>query len=147
MALKQYSVDMKQRYLFFLLLLFLAFTNCDDVLECVFNKRPEIHDTTFVVGQINTYYYHEITSEIKNEPRDDDYGYSYEIFGDLPEGLEPFANYRTLSIEGMPQTTGVYAFTIYLKVDPPLVYDDDSGTYEASMCSESTSKDFTIIIE
>ena len=122
------------------------FFGCEDIIECIINKRPEIPDTSFEEGNINIYYYQEFTSEIKNEPRDDDYGYTYEIDGDLPDGLDTFANYRTLSIEGEPLISGTFTFTVYLYVDPPLSYDEDSGEYEDSLCVDSTSKEFTIII-
>lgn len=120
--------------------------SCDDILECIINRSPEIPDTSFGVGNVNGYYYQELTSEIKNEPRDDAYVYTYEIYGDLPAGLEMHTNNRTLSIEGMPMASGTYIFTIYLYVDPPEYYDEDSGSYEDALCSKSTSKKFTIII-
>jgi hypothetical protein len=122
------------------------FFGCEDALDCIFNKRPEIPDKSFKIGHIDNYYYEDFTSEIKNEPRDDDYGYTYEIYEDLPDGLEIYANYRTLSIEGNPTALGTFTFTVYLYVDPPVHYDDYSGEYESSMCSESTSKEFTITI-
>ncbi|WP_458626764.1 hypothetical protein [Winogradskyella sp. PC D3.3] len=131
---------------FLLLVVCFLLLSCEDIIECIINKRPEIPNTSFHVGFVNTYYYEGLTSEIKNEPRDDDYGYTYEIYGDLPDGLETFTNFRTLSIEGTPQTAGTFTFTIRLYVDPPEYYDEDSGQYEDSLCAYSTSKAFTIII-
>ena len=131
------------------LLLFLSFfilTGCEDFLDCTSNRRPQIHDANFKDGRIGVYYYQEVTTEIKNEPRDNDYGYNYEIYGNLPDGIQMFANYRTVSFEGTPEVAGTFTFTLMLYVDPPMGYDDDSGEYENVMCSESTSKDFTITI-
>ncbi len=122
------------------------FSGCEDFFGCVVNKRPEIHDATFRNGTIGVYYYQEVTTEIKNEPRDNDYDYFYEVYGDLPNGIQMFPNYRTVSFEGTPEVEGTFTFTLVLYVDPPLKYDDDSGQYEEVMCSESTSKDFTITI-
>ena len=121
--------------------------SCEIIIECIFNKSPEIPDKEFVVGNIGYYYFDEIVSEIKNEPRDDDYDYFYEFIGDLPEGLEFYTDYRTLTIEGTPQESGVFELTLYLEVDPPEHYDEESGEYEDSMCSTSTSKDFSITIQ
>ena len=126
-------------------LCFLLF-GCEDIIECIINKRPEIKDTSFEVGYVGTYYYDEVKSEIKNEPNDNSYGYTYEIYDDLPDGLQTYANYRTLSIEGTPLVSGTFTFTIYLYVDPPEYYDEDTGEYEDSLCAYSTSKEFTIII-
>ncbi|MEY8848665.1 hypothetical protein AB9K26_07605 [Psychroserpens sp. XS_ASV72] len=138
---------MKKQLLSFFLLSLFCFTSCDNVLECVFNKRPEIHDTTFGRGQVGVYYYAEVTTEIKNEANDDDYGYNYELYGDLPDGIQMFVNYRTVSFEGLPEVAGRYTFTLLLYVDPPLVYDEYSNSYQDNMCSHSTSKDFSIVIE
>lgn len=128
-----------------LILCFLCF-GCEDIFECIVNKRPEIKDNTFDIGNIGEYYYAELRSEIKNEPRDNDYGYNYEIFGDLPDGLQTFVNYRTISFEGRPEVSGIFTFTLYLYVDPPEYYDEVSGQYEDSLCEDSTSKEVTIII-
>ncbi|WP_040756354.1 hypothetical protein [Winogradskyella psychrotolerans] len=125
--------------------MFLCF-GCEDIIECIINKRPEIPNKSFGVGYVNNYYYEELTSEIKNEPNDDDYGYTYEIYGDLPDGLETFTNFRTLSIEGTARTSGTFTFKVYLYVDPPEYYDEDSEQYEDSLCAYSTSKEFTIIV-
>jgi hypothetical protein len=122
------------------------FFGCEDVIDCIFNKRPEIPNKSFDLGYIDNYYDEGFTSEIKNEPRDDDYGYTYEVYGDLPDGLETFVDYRTLSIEGIPVVSGTFTFTVYLYVDPPVSYDYDTGEYEDSLCTDSDSKEFTIII-
>ncbi|WP_178985119.1 hypothetical protein [Winogradskyella helgolandensis] len=128
-----------------LIVCFLCF-GCENIIECIINKRPEIPNKSFDVGYVNSYYYEDFTSEIKNEPNDDDYGYTYEIYDDLPEGLQMFANFRTLSVEGIPRTSGTYTFKVHLYVDPPEYYDEESGQYEDALCASSTSKTFTIII-
>ena len=134
--------------LFPLLLVFCLFTflNCDDFLDCVVNRRPELPDKSFAVGPIGSYYYEEFDAQIKNEPQDNDYGYEFDLDGNLPDGLGMVVNYRTVSIEGTPTTAGTYRFTIFLYVDPPLTYDDENDTYDDPLCSESTSKEYTIII-
>lgn len=137
---------MKKRISLLLFLSFFMFSGCEDILDCVFNRRPEIHDKTFKDGILGVYYYQEVTTEIKNEPRDNDYGYNYEVYGNLPEGLQMFVNYRTVSFEGTPELSGSYAFTLVLYVDPPLRYNNDTDQFEDNMCSESTSKEFTITI-
>lgn len=63
---------MKILKLLFLVSLFVFFS-CDSIVECVINKRPEIEDKSFDVGNVNGYYYQKLTSEIKNGTVDDDY--------------------------------------------------------------------------
>ncbi|WP_431135539.1 hypothetical protein [Psychroserpens mesophilus] len=137
---------MKKQLPFLLFLTCFVFTGCKDYLDCIVNRRPEIHDATFKDGTIGVYYYQEVTTEIKNEPRDNDYGYHYDVYGNLPDGIHMFANYRTVSFEGTPEVAGTFRFTLLLYVDPPLSYDYDTDQYEEVMCSESTSKEFSITI-
>lgn len=126
-----------------LIILFFTLLSCDNFLDCITNKRPQIHDATFRRGEVGIYYYSEVTTEIKNEPRDNDYDYFYELYGDLPEGIQMFVNYRTVSFEGIPEVPGSYTFGLGLYVDPP--YSDDG--FEETMCSDYTSKNFTIHID
>ncbi|MEH6536204.1 MAG: hypothetical protein V7719_07420 [Psychroserpens sp.] len=137
---------MKRLLPLFLFLSIFTFSSCDDFLDCVVNRRPELPDKSFGVGTIDLYYYEEFDAQIKNEPQDNDYGYHFEIDGDLPNGLEMFVNYRTVSIEGTPTTVGTFRFTVFLDVDPPITYNENNDTYDDPLCSESTSKEYTIII-
>jgi hypothetical protein len=54
---------MKSLKLFPLVFCFL-FLGCEDIVECIFNKRPEIPDKSFDVGYINHFYSDQLTSEI-----------------------------------------------------------------------------------
>ena len=96
---------------------FFAFTSCDNIIDCIINTRPELPDKSFEVGYVNEFYYQDIRAEIKNEPRDDDYAYYFEDITNLPDGLEMFVDHRTIYIEGIPQTSGSYTFTVYLYVE------------------------------
>ncbi|WP_299392397.1 Ig domain-containing protein [uncultured Gelidibacter sp.] len=122
------------------------FLSCDTIVECIVNKRPELPDTSFKVGNVNGYYYQELTAEIKNEPRDDNYSYNFDINGNLPDGLSVTTTNRTLVIEGMPSAPGTFNFTIYLYVEGPEYYDEESDKYKDGLCSKSTSKKYSIII-
>ena len=120
---------------------------CETIASCIWNRRPEIPDKSFEVGNIGYFYYEDLISEIKNESGDDNYEYYYDVTGNLPNGLEMYSDYRTLSIEGNPEISGSFTFTIHLVVDPPEQYDYDTQEYDdKSMCSTTTSKEFTIII-
>ncbi|AUC76104.1 hypothetical protein [Olleya sp. Bg11-27] len=131
--------------LFFLSII--IFTGCESILECVINRSPELPDKSFTVGYRQQMYYDEFEAQIKNDPHDDSYGYNFELEGTLPEGVSMTIDYRIVRFEGMPQNQGIYDFTIFLYVDPPLSYDEETEDYEDSMCSTSTSKNYTIIIE
>lgn len=123
------------------------FYSCEDLMEClIFSRNPELPNKSFKVGSVNSYYYDEFDSEIDNEPQDNNYGYEYDIDGTLPIGIEAFSDFRTFYLEGIPEESGEFSFTVYLYVDPPLNYDPDTDDYDEDMCSTSTSKTYTLII-
>lgn len=124
----------------------LAFSSCEDIIDCIFNVSPELPNKDLQVGYLNDFYSDEIKAEINNEPRDDDYAYYFDIYGDLPQGLEVFYDFRTVIIEGTPQESGVYNFTIALSVDPPVYYDYETDEYYDPLCSDSTSRGYSITI-
>ena len=88
---------------------------CEDGLNCIIPKEPELPNKSFPIASTETYYYADLRAEINNEPRDDDYDYFFEIEG-LPLGLDYFVNYRTISIEGTPELTGTCLCMISLRV-------------------------------
>lgn len=125
-------------------LLFLAFVfSCDEPL-CIFPKEPELPNKQFPIGNTESYYYVDLDAEINNEPRDNDYDYYFDVVG-LPEGMDYFVNYRTISLEGTPVVSGIFDVIIYLEVEGPFRndYDDDSDV----LCNYGTSKTYTLIIE
>ncbi|WP_299891927.1 hypothetical protein [uncultured Lacinutrix sp.] len=137
---------MKRLLSLVLFLSLISLVGCEDILECVINRRPELPDKSFKTGFTNQLYYEEFDAQIKNEPQDNAYGYNFEIEGELPDGIELFIDYRTLVFEGIPQSQGSFEFRLHLNVDPPLHYNEETEQYEDSMCSESTSRTYTITI-
>ena len=133
---------MKKPLLITLLFLTFAFS-CDEPL-CIFPKEPELANKQLPIGDTEHYYYVDINAEIKNEPRDNDYDYYFDVVG-LPLGMDYFVNYRTISLEGTPEESGVFDITIYLEVEGPFRndYDDDTDV----LCNYGTSKTYTLIIE
>lgn len=124
---------------------------CEDFLDCVVGRTPSLPDTTFPIAYTNAYYYVDISAEIKNEPRDDDYDYFFEIDeDDLPDGMDYFINNRIVSFEGQPLETGTFDIEVFLYVDGPVRvdYDDDGNAYyEDVLCNHSTFKTYTLVVQ
>jgi len=120
------------------------FSSCEDGLNCLIPKSAELQNKTFPIANIDDYYYSDLRAEINNEPRDDDYDYYFEVEG-LPMGIDYFVNFRTISIEGTPEESGTFKFTIYLFVEGPFGEQYDGS--EGPICDESTSKTYTLIVE
>lgn len=141
---------MKRCILFLLLISFFTFTNCENVIDCIINVRPELHDVKLKVGYIDKYYFDKITAEIKNEPNDNSYDYYFDVYGDVPNGIEIIYDYRDIILEGIPTEKGRFTFTVYLDVDPyQEYYYDEYGDiiYDDSLCTDSTSKNYTLVIK
>ncbi|MBO3117401.1 hypothetical protein J4050_11625 [Winogradskyella sp. DF17] len=130
-----------------IILLLFCFTllSCNDFFECLIDRRPELPNKEFPIGDTETYYYVDLRAEINNEPRDDDYDYFFEFSDPLPEGLDFFINYRTISIEGTPREAGIYRITLNVFVDGP--FRNGFVEDETILCDYSATKTYTLIIE
>ncbi len=141
---------MKQSILIILLFSFFSFNSCENVVDCIINVRPVLSDKKLAIGGVNQYYSEIISAQIKNEPQDNAYDYYFDVRGKIPDGLEVIIDYRDVYIEGMPTKAGRYTFTVYLDVDPlNEYYYDEYGNqrYDDSLCTDSTSKTYTIAIK
>ncbi|MDC1504982.1 hypothetical protein N8475_07335 [Winogradskyella sp.] len=124
---------------------FMFLLGCEDGLGCaILPKGPELGNKEFPIGSTEFYYYVDLDAGIRNEPRDNDYDYFFDVQG-LPLGLDYFVNFRTISIEGTPETTGTFDITITVDVEGPF---RANVTEEPDiLCDYSASKTYTIIIE
>jgi len=138
---------MKKVFLLLLLLVFLPIMSCQDVLECIINRRPELADKTLAMAELNQFYSEKITSDIKNEAFDDGYAYYFSIDGQLPRGISYYIDYRDVILEGVPLVTGRYTFTVRLSVEQLNDYlDECESSFNDcdGLCNDSTSKSYTI---
>ena len=127
----------------------LMFINCQDILECIINRHPELPKKTLAVAELNQFYQETITAEIKNEPLDDSYNYYFSIDGNLPRGVDFYVDLRTLVFEGVPLVAGTYTINVRLRVAQSSNYSDycESEFNDCDgLCNESTSETYTIIV-
>ena len=124
--------------------LFTLLVSCEDVFDCIVGRNPSLPNAELPIASTEAYYYADISAEIKNEPRDNDYDYYFRVVG-LPPGMDYFVNYRIVSFEGTPTETGTYEVRVYLDVDGPFRNDFDGD--RDVLCNYSTSKTYTLIVE
>ncbi|WP_223547976.1 MULTISPECIES: hypothetical protein [Aestuariivivens] len=137
------------KYLSVILILIFV-TSCQDILECVINRHPELPDRMLATGQVDQYFFEEIKAEIKNEPRDDSYYYYFSIEGDLPRGLEYIIDYRSVIIQGFPLEPGRFNFTVRLSVEQANDYFEncESTLNDCDgLCKETTSQRYSVRIQ
>lgn len=141
---------MRHYSLIILLFSFFSLTNCEDIVDCIINVRPELADKALATGSFDNYYYDRITAQIKNEPRDNDYEYYFNVVGKLPRGIEVIYYDREVVFEGTPLETGRFSFEIFLEVNPyynTYNYDGNGNAYyDDALCTDNTSKLYTLIV-
>jgi hypothetical protein len=131
------------------ILLFFQLTSCQDIIECVINRHPELPNKTLDIGNVGEFYFEEIRAEINNEPSDNRYFYYFSINGEVPEGLDIIFEHRSVYFEGRPQERGYYTFTVDLWVELGDNYYDECENRLNDcdgLCDDSTSKEYTIYI-
>lgn len=137
---------MRKSYLILPLLCMLLFS-CQDVVECIVNRRPTLSNKTLSEGSINSYYKEVIHAQVKNETQDDSYWYYFDVSGDIPNGLNVYVNYRTVTIEGYPQEAGDFFVNVNLQVEQNDNYYCDNDWNDCDgLCDDRVSKQYPIII-
>ncbi len=131
---------MKQLYVILALVTFLLVTNCEDIVDCIINVRPELSEERLQVGFEGEYYFDKVRAGIKNEPLDNDYDYYMSVDGDIPAGIELFFEYREVIFEGVPIETGRFTFTVHLDVEYV------GNEINDPLCDSYTSRTYTIAI-
>ncbi|TBN04406.1 hypothetical protein EYD45_07245 [Hyunsoonleella flava] len=129
-----------------ILALFFLATGCQDVLECVINRKPILSDNRLGTAFVNQDYFELITAEIQNEPRDNDYFYFFSVIGDLPRGIDVYFDYRDVIIEGRPLERGRYRFTIRLDVEQADNYCENNLNDCDGLCEESTARTYILTV-
>lgn len=142
---------MKNYVSIILLIFFFSFTGCEDVVDCIINVRPELHDKVLAIGFVDEYYFENITAEIKNEAQDNSYDYYFNVSGRLPEGIEVYYDtYREVTFEGVPKESGRFRITVSLEVVAldGYYYDEFGNTrFNDNLCEDFTSKTYVLAIK
>ncbi|MEP1488123.1 MAG: hypothetical protein ABJL44_16730 [Algibacter sp.] len=133
-------------FLILVIFFFLFFSSCEDIVDCVINRSPELTTDLLKEAKEGVYYFDKISAGIKNEPNDNRYDYFFNFKGDLPKGLDVIYNYREVILEGVPEETGRFRFTIQLDVDPPYDYNSN-GNYNDPLCTDHASESYVLVVK
>lgn len=139
----------KSIYKFLIISSFGLFFSCQDILECIINRHPELQDKTLEIGTVGQHYYEVIHASINNEPLDNSYEYYFYIADNLPEGMTITVDYREVIIHGYPNSSGTFEIDIRLQAEQYNdYYDDCESRYNDcdGLCSEETSRTYTLRI-
>jgi len=93
---------MKIKQLPFIVFSIFFLLSCEDAFECLIGRNPEINEAVVADAQLGQEYFQRITAEIDNEVNDDDYFYYFEVFGELPIGIDIIYFRREIQLVGVP---------------------------------------------
>ena len=134
---------MKTSHLLLLFFSFFFLLSCEDALECLFGINPEINETSVASATLDQEYFQRITAEIDNEVNDDAYFYYFDVFGELPLGIEVLYFPREIQLVGVPEETGEFGFSVYLTIEG---YDDGFEYDPNPTCADGTNRAFTLVV-
>lgn len=142
---------MKQYIPIILLFSFFTLSNCEDVVDCIINVRPELQDKVLAIGFVDEFYFDSIAAEVKNDAQDNNYDYYFNVSGRLPEGIEVFYDtYREVTFEGVPKESGRFRITVSVEVVAlDAYYYDDFGNeiFDDNLCEDYTSKTYVLAVK
>jgi hypothetical protein len=124
--------------LFFLML----FTNCETITDCISRIKPDLMSKELSVGAVYQNYNDSVTFQMIRGNTDDYLIYEVSVEGNLPPNIKYYWNNDTINFNGIPNTAGVYEFTVTIFVKP-YEYNSD-GTDD--LCGNGASKKYKIII-
>ncbi|OIQ27134.1 MAG: hypothetical protein BM564_13260 [Bacteroidetes bacterium MedPE-SWsnd-G2] len=142
---------MKPKLLLLAIVSLVSFYGCQEILDdCIFwPARPNLQTDLLQNGTVNQDYYQLIVAEIENDTHDDDYGYVFELEGDLPLGLNYYYDGRDLILHGIPQTNGVFQFKVFVTIFPPTELSSSDDEYDPdNICLDNydTEKEYILQI-
>jgi len=115
---------------------------CDVITDCLDDDGPVFNRSTLPPATLNQVYTETIVASIENEPRDDNFDYSWSITdGALPVGITTMVSGRRYTLSGTPIELGVYDFQVNVTVDDGL--DSESS----GLCYRNRSKNFQLQVQ
>jgi len=138
------------KHIAYALLALISLNSCeyvlDDIYDCAINQHPVLSSNQLKNGNVDEFYSDFIYAEVKNSPNDDKYDYHFDVSGSLPNGIEWFVDFRTITFKGIPKRSGHYSFTVELWVEGPLYWNESTNEFDDDLCTSYTKKEYSIII-
>lgn len=119
----------------------LTLFSCEEVLDTVKDcviPNPELPNKQLKTAKLGEPYSEELQANLKNQPNVDGYIYSFNIKGQLPEGIAINRFHRTLLFEGIPTETGAFSINITVEVHESIQAID--------ICVKKDTREYTLVV-
>ncbi|MDZ7612365.1 MAG: hypothetical protein U5K51_00550 [Flavobacteriaceae bacterium] len=114
---------------------------CEEIinsaLECSI-KDVKLENKELRIGAIGRNYYETISVNVKNDPNDDYYQYSFYLDGQLQKGLQFYSEGNKFIITGVPEVAGTVNFQLSVEV----TLDEEA----LGLCTETEKSAYTLTV-
>jgi hypothetical protein len=131
---------MKSKIIFWIFFIGL-FSACDDLINSAIQctiKDVRLESKNLRIGAIGRNYYETISANVKNDPNDDYYRYSFYLTGKLQKGLQYYSEGNKFTITGVPEEAGTINFQLTVEV----TLDEE----ELGFCTETGKSAYTLTV-
>ncbi len=99
--------------------MFLSFTNCVAVADCILGINPNLISKELNVGEAFHQYNDNLTFEMQHATTDDYFISGILIEGNFPPNINyDLLNNQTINFNGVPETKDTFEFTVQITVHP-----------------------------
>ena len=126
----------------------LLLSSCDPItgagnfLDCIDDDGPVLNPRTLPIPVLNQGYEAVITASIENEPRDDNFEYTFTLGAGLPAGLIVDTFAREVRISGAPTILGNFAARLEVTVSDP-----SGNNAESRLCRRKTARNYIFEVQ
>lgn len=113
-----------------------------EFLDCVDDDGPVLNPRELPIPILNQSYEAVITASIENEPRDDNFTYTFTIGAGLPAGLIVDVFNRDIRISGAPTQLGNFAARVEV-----LVEDLAGEEVSSRLCRNRTARNYVFMVQ
>ena len=135
---------MKANNILKIALILVLFSGCNEMMDCIFSVKPNLPQKTFTVGKVGVAYLDELKASVINDSREGDYYYYFDLYGNLPDGIEILISGRTMYFQGTPTKTGRFNFDVSVQNESK--YVDEDGDDNICFGDDTIQKSYFITI-
>jgi len=121
----------------------ITISGCDAV-DCIVNNHPEFSKNSVSKATLNQVFEDTIRVSISNSYMDSEYNYTFDLQGDLPQGISYETSAREISFFGTPTELGDFPLQLSVVAAGRSTFDIDDEP--EGLCSDTESRDLVFSV-